>query len=334
MSLVPFSTAASAPAAASGAVFLLRGSGQGLTCARFSATGLYLATASLDHSVLLWSSESAHPSSYKNVGVLKGGHNQAITEVCWNGGAEDRSLVFVSSADASSSVYDADTLQRVKKLGRKFHAASVNCIAYNTSQQLVFTGSDDCSVQQVDLRAMSQPAQKFSSDYQVLCVASQGNLVVYGGIDNYIQTYDIRKPESVLYVLQGHKDSCTGLALSHSGSHLLSNSQDNTLIVHTLEPYVTAALQQTRIVHSIPHAVQHDPQQHLLRCSWSSDDRWVAAGTSARAAYILDAATGQPTYTVSGHSGVITDVQFHPRHGIIATASMDKSSMIASIPKT
>jgi Prp8 binding protein len=45
-----------------------------------------------------------------------------------------------------------------------------------------------------------------------------------------VQCWDLRKNEEE-YVMEAHKDTVTGLALSPDGSYLLSNGMDNTGMV-------------------------------------------------------------------------------------------------------
>lgn len=42
-----------------------------------------------------------------------------------------------------------------------------------------------------------------------------------------VQVWDLRQ-NKLIYNMQGHGDSVTGLSLSSEGSYLLSNSMDNT----------------------------------------------------------------------------------------------------------
>ena len=48
-----------------------------------------------------------------------------------------------------------------------------------------------------------------------------------GSLDNDVTVWDIRNSK-IDYKLQGHTDTITGIRLSPNGSHLLSNSMDNT----------------------------------------------------------------------------------------------------------
>lgn len=50
------------------------------------------------------------------------------------------------------------------------------------------------------------------------------------------QVWDLRK-EEVTMTLKGHTDSITGMKLSPDGTHLLTNSMDNTLRIWDMRPY-------------------------------------------------------------------------------------------------
>jgi Prp8 binding protein len=78
------------------------------------------------------------------------------------------------------------------------------------------------------LRARKQ-VNSVKENYQVLAVAfnEKADQIFVAGIENTIKVYDLRK-KTILYTLDGHLDSITGLSLSPDGNHLLSNSMDNT----------------------------------------------------------------------------------------------------------
>ena len=71
-----------------------------------------------------------------------------------------------------------------------------------------------------------------------------------------------------------------GISLSPDGSHLLSNSMDNTLRVWDVRPFVSASNPSrcTKILLGVHHGIE----QLLLRCSWSSDGKKISAGSSNR----------------------------------------------------
>lgn len=50
----------------------------------------------------------------------------------------------------------------------------------------------------------------------------------FGGIDNDIKVWDTRMDNNLLYKMQGHTDSPTGLRVSPDGQYLASNAMDST----------------------------------------------------------------------------------------------------------
>ncbi len=51
------------------------------------------------------------------------------------------------------------------------------------------------------------------------------------------QVWDLRKNDEPFMVLKGHTDTVTGLRTSPDGTHLISNSMDNTLRAWDMRPY-------------------------------------------------------------------------------------------------
>lgn len=60
--------------------------------------------------------------------------------------------------------------------------------------------------------------------------------VYTAGIETNVKVWDLRK-EAVVLTLEGHSDIVTGMSVSPDGSHLLTNSMDNTLRVWDVRPY-------------------------------------------------------------------------------------------------
>ena len=94
---------------------------------------------------------------------------------------------------------------------------------------MLASGSNDGTLKLWDSRERKYSAS-FTVGYQVTCVAfSRSNDVVFfGGVDNTIRGLNLRKRQ-IEYTLVGHMDTVTGLALSPSGTRLLSNGMDNTV---------------------------------------------------------------------------------------------------------
>ena len=84
--------------------------------------------------------------------------------------------------------------------------------------------------------------QQFESEYAILAVSFSGNdeVVFTSGIDNVVRAWD-RRRESVVYTLEGHTDTVTGMSLSPDGESLLTNSMDRSLICWDVRNFVTTS---------------------------------------------------------------------------------------------
>ncbi len=98
-----------------------------------------------------------------------------------------------------------------------------------------------------------------------------GLQVYTAGLENVIKAWDLRK-SAVALTLKGHSDTVTGLRVSPDGTHLLSNSMDNTLRMWDMRPYAPAN-RCTKVF----TGHQHSFEKNLLRCDWSADGTKVTA---------------------------------------------------------
>ena len=51
-------------------------------------------------------------------------------------------------------------------------------------------------------------------------------------------------------------------------------------------------------------------EKNLLRCSWSFDDKLVAAGSSDKMGYVWSTESGKVEHRLGGHKGSVNDVKF------------------------
>lgn len=250
------------------------------------------------------------------------GHTGAILEAHFS---TDGSNIYTCSTDKTISIWDVQESIRVRKL--KGHTGFVNSVrATRRGNPTLVSGSDDCTIKIWDPRKRNA-AHTLDNRYQVtaVCFNDTGEYVISGGIDNDIKVWDTRKND-VLYQLQGHSDTITGLTLSPDGSYVLSNAMDNTLCIFDIRPYV-----QGERCAQVFAGHQHNFEKNLLRCAWSPDGHRVSAGSSDRFLYVWDVATRRILYKLPGHNGSVNDMDFHPREPIIVSASSDKNLYLGEI---
>ena len=147
-----------------------------------------------------------------------------------------------------------------------------------------------------DLRD-KEPSLEQRLNYQItsVCFGKNNDFVFFGGIDNQIKYWNLRKNE-IEYVLLGHTDSITGLSVSNSGNFLLSNAMDHTvrfviniynINIITFVPIfrawdIRAFVEGENRLYKTFFSATHNFERNLLRCSWSKDDTYLTAGSADR----------------------------------------------------
>lgn len=147
-----------------------------------------------------------------------------------------------------------------------------------------------------------------------------------GGIDNIVSAWDIRKPTAPIYTLSGHAETITSLKIDPEGSFLLSASMDNTLRIWDVRPYAPEN-RCTKVISGISNGID----RAVLRANWSADGALVGCGSSDRNAYIFDVLSGSVKHCLSGHSGTVTEVDFHPKQPIVVSCSTDKKLFLGEV---
>lgn len=158
----------------------------------------------------------------KNYAAISG-HKGAILDLHFS---FDGETMFTCSTDKSIIMWDNRTGARLKKL--KGHSSIVNSIHPSRRSQLLCSASDDCTIKLWDTRKRNLAAS-FHDKYQFTAITfnDSSDQIIVSGIENALKVYDLRKND-ILFTMQGHFDTVTGLSLSPDGSYVLSNSMDNS----------------------------------------------------------------------------------------------------------
>jgi len=109
---------------------------------------------------------------------------------------------------------------------------------------------------------------------------------------------------------------------------LASNAMDSSVRIWDVRPFVGNA---SRALNEL-YGAAHGFDKNLLRCSWSPDDKFIAAGSSDRIVYVWNALTGQVAHRLAGHKAPVNDVKFNPsKRYQIASGSTDKSVCLGAL---
>ncbi|CEH12471.1 U5 snRNP-specific protein-like factor and related proteins [Ceraceosorus bombacis] len=284
----------------------------------FSPDGAYIAAASADRTISIWTTYGDNT----NIGILTG-HSKAVTSLTWSKVAPAHTpVLFSGSADGTLIVWEVLSGTKVRRL--RGHKGIVNCVASTRSfPQLLVSGADDGSVLIWFWQEESRPREAIQVGYPVTAVefSEDGSQVYVAGLDNDVHIYDLTQ-KSILYTLRGHTDTVLSISLSPQGTHLASSSSDGSIRIWDVRPFApeplpgqkgNARLQKTLQGLSIGF------EQALVRCRWNKSGSRLAAGG------------GDRTATLPGHRGTCTAVDFHPKEPIIVSASFDQQLLLGEI---
>ena len=178
----------------------------------------------------------------------------------------------------------------------KGHTGVVNSIdtlkKRNMSSEILASASDDFTVKMWDERVRNF-VSSYELDYQLTSVAFSrgamaGDYIFFGGLDNSIKAINLKK-NAIEFSLLGHLDTVTGISVSPDGSHLVSNSMDNSVKIWDVRPFIQG---NERCVHTL-YGIQHNFEKNLLRAAWNHDGSMVTAGSADRFVNIWDVAHGK-----------------------------------------
>lgn len=75
----------------------------------------------------------------------------------------------------------------------------------------------------------------------------------------------------------------------------------------------------------------HGADKNLLKCAFSPDQEYLAAGSANKIVHVWDSNTSKLAYYLPGHIGTVNEVAFHPSEPIIASAGSDKVIYIGEL---
>lgn len=139
-----------------------------------------------------------------------------------------------------------------------------------------------------------------------MALSEAGNELFSGGIDDDIKVWDMRK-KAVAYSLIGHTDTITSLQVSPDSQHLLSNSHDSTVRTWDIRPFAPTN-RHVRTYDGAPTGME----KNLLRASWDSTGKKIAAGSGDRSVVVWETSSGKLLAKLPGHKGAVNDVRFYP----------------------
>lgn len=246
-----------------------------------------------------------------------------MVQALWS---QDDAKVVSGSSDKTLGVWDSWSGKRLLKLAE--HESFVNAVSIGKQDQHMIASVGDDSVCYTWDDRSKKSSHMIQQRFPLVSVAllDERNLIFTGGIDNVINAWDVRKPVQSVWSLKGHSDTVTSLRVDPDSSFLLSVSLDSTIRIWDVRPFAPEQ-RCTKVLRGFSNGIDRS----ILRANWSSDGAFIGCGSSDRNAYIFDTLSGSTKHILPGHTGTVTEVDFHPKQPIIASSATDKNIFLGEV---
>lgn len=322
----------------------LRGHGDWVSSVSFSPDGNFIASASKDNTIKLWSKDGKY---IKNLP----GHTAGVYCIRFS---PDGQILASASEDGTIKLWSINGKfwSTNSKLSKTLtgHRDRVHSISFSPDGQTIVSGSEDKTVRLWSkdgklLKTLTGHKNwvlgvSFSSDGELIASASgdktikiwrkdgtliktidahtqpvldvtfspTDNIIASASADNTIKLW--RTDGTLIKTLKGHTDAVISVSFSPDGKTLASGSADNTIKLWTRDGSLIETLQgHGRMVEGV---------------SFSPDGK-ILASASADNTIKLWQANGGMIKPIQGHSKPVSSVSFSPNGKTIATASWDKT---------
>jgi len=233
---------------------VLDGHSSTVRAAAFSHNGLYIASASDDHTIRIWN--ASNKSEVQSAVTQEATDNKVISAV-------------------------------IKSEFRTFtgHTNMVMSVAVSPDGAAIVSGSDDKSVRIWDALTgteMLSPMFGHTASVWSVAISFNGRLIASGSTDHTVRLWDLQTGKAVGEPMQGHSDYVRAVVFSPDARWLTSGSKDKTVRIWDIATQRPSAIGPLYC------------QNAVLTVAVSPDGRLVAAGDAGGYLGIWQSDTGQP----------------------------------------
>ncbi len=239
--------------------------------------GHTLASASDDHTIILWD-VSTNPPISRTLTLTA-----AVKSVAFS--PDGQTLASASSDDSTITLWDVDTGQPIGS-PLTGHILVVNSVAFSPlNGQILASASDDGTIilWNVDTApSLDQTLFGHTDPVNSVAFSPDGQTLASGGVDGQIILWDVATGQPIGSPLTEHTAAVKSVSFSPDGQTLASAGEDGTMILWEVD--TGQPLDQ-------PLAGQTDPVNSL---AFSPDGQTLASGGIDGQITLWDVATGQP----------------------------------------
>jgi WD40 repeat protein len=301
---------------------------------RFSPDGAYLASASQDRDVAVWSVAARRPVATYGIPKSPNADLEPVTR-----GLELR--VFAFRPDGRTIATGGRQGKSFGEGGRRGdlwlwnfasdrsltpldgHRSGIAAVAFSPDGRLL-AAADGSSVRLWDLQTRTARILRESGGALCLAFDRSGTRLAAGGGDDVV-VWDLRASgqrqiESQVVTLRGHERPVREVLFAPDSRTLVSSSFDGTLRIWDLG----------RADGASPVAVaRHTGDINCL--AMTTDGRILATGSRDQTVGLWDAKTGAALHRLNGHHSDVQSVAFSPDGAIVASAGEDGSVILWNV---
>lgn len=261
----------------------------------YSPSGDSLASASWDHTIMLWDLASG-----RNIRKFIG-HEDYVLGLDFHPSGQ---YLVSGSRDKDVRLWDLEAKRNIKNF--KTHLERVQAVAFSPDGTKALTGSWDDKVILWDVITKKEiESYSLKSDVEALAFHPSGDAFAVATGKNI---YLLNLKGDILYRYKGHKKTVKTIVFSKDGRRLLSGSRDDSAILWDVQGAILHVLNQHNSdVLSVDFAPTQDT---IVTSSW---DRTI----------MLWDTSGNFIREMRGHTDRIYSVSYHKRGGKIISAGMD-----------
>ena len=299
-------------------VQILHGHSQGIWCARLSADGRYLVSASGDHTLCLWDLRT------RTLVRTFRGHETGVRAVAFS---PDSTQIASGDERGFMRIWQTQTGETVSAW--RGHTTSVWSLAFSPDGQWLASGSYDQQVRLwtvarlpftatiVDLRedeSLGPILRGHTHQVTAVAFSPDNKTLVSGARDQTVRLWEISPygHGQVRHILQGHTDSVNCVAVSPDGALIASGSDDQSI-----------RLWDTHTGHAL-HTL-HGHTQGILGIDFSPDGKLLANACQDHQVQLWTLPTKQRRAPLQGHSKATHAVAFSPDGALLASSSSDQT---------